>query len=169
MEGHVAEIAELEQRIKDAMDRIGAGLDGLNAAGGGSEALQEALETEKMANAQLEERIRSLRDTHDAQLQEVKAGMADRMASLEAQVEQMTTDLNDAKSQTRALRQSNQRLQASLQSLREAGSGEVEPHLINHAMMSELEALRASRQSDQAELDEILGALKPMLGEQNNA
>jgi len=165
----VTELTELEQRIKDAMDRIGAGLEGLSAGADASQAMLDALDAEKMANAQLEERIRSLRDAHDSQLQEVRAGTSDRLQELEASVEKLKAEAEEAKSQARTLRQSNQRLQASLQSLREAGADEVEPHLINHAMMSELEALRASRAADQAELDEVLVALKPILEDHQNA
>ena len=52
---------------------------------------------------------------------------------------------------------------------REAGADGMEPHLINHAMMSEIEAMRATRAVEQSELDEILGALKPLVEEGANA
>lgn len=163
----MAEIAELESRIKEALERISRGLDAKAQASSeaGSElgALQEALEAEKMANAQFEERLSTLREGREAQLREAQAGAADRIAELEEQVDGLRTEANEARAQVRALRQSNQRLQASLTTLRETGAGEVEPHLINHAMMSEIEALRATRSAEQNELDEILGALLPML------
>ena len=166
----MTEISELERRITAALDRIGSGLDGL---GGGdssaAEALQSALEDEKMANAQLEERVRSLKDQHDAQLREAQAATADRMEALEAEVARLREEAQDAKSQNRNLRQSNQRLQASLQQLREAGANGVEPQMLNQAMMSELESLRTSRAADRAELDDILGSLKPLLTESENA
>ncbi len=41
----------------------------------------------------------------------------------------------------------------------------TEPHLLNRAMMTELEALRAARAADVAEMDEILSELKPLIGE----
>jgi len=49
----------------------------------------------------------------------------------------------------------------ALRTANEAGVGE--PHLINKAMMAELEALRASRATDVAEADAILGALTPLV------
>lgn len=166
----MTEISELERRITAALDRISTGVEGL---GGGdavaSEALQSALDDEKMANAQLEERVRSLKDQHDAQLREAKALTEDRMVALESEVAALRAAEQETKSQNRALRQSNQRLQASLQQLRETGAATVEPHLLNQAMMSELEGLRAARASDRAEIDEILGALKPLVTENADA
>ncbi len=37
------------------------------------------------------------------------------------------------------------------------------PHLINKAMLAELEALRATRLTEMAEMDEILAALNPLM------
>jgi chromosome segregation ATPase len=174
----MAEIAELESRIKDALARISAGLEAQSQAqadkGSETTALQEALEAEKMANAQLEDRVRTLREghedqlstlreSHEAQLREAMSDAADKISALEEQVNGLRTEASEARAQVRALRQSNQRLQASLTTLREAGASEIEPHLINHAMMSEIEAMRATRAAEQTELDEILGALQPML------
>lgn len=62
------DIAELERRITAAMERITNGVDRLSAAGpsaaSGAEItrLTEALDEERMANAQLNERIRVLRE-----------------------------------------------------------------------------------------------------------
>ncbi len=51
--------------------------------------------------------------------------------------------------------------------------GQVEPHLINRAMLTELEALRALRSAETAELDELIAALDPLaaphVGENANA
>lgn len=91
------------------------------------------------------------------------------MVALESEVAALRAAEQETKSQNRALRQSNQRLQASLQQLRETGAATVEPHLLNQAMMSELEGLRAARASDRAEIDEILGALKPLVTENADA
>ena len=48
-------------------------------------------------------------------------------------------------------------------------AGVSEPHLVNQAMMSELEGLRVAREGDRAEMDAILGELKPLLEEPSNA
>lgn len=193
----MADISELDQRISAALERISNGLDGLGQAAADA-ALTEELEAERMANAQMEERIRALREQHEAQMREIEASASDRAAAFEAEMGQLRADhetqleelqasaagrvaaleeelgearaaAEEAKAQNRTLRQSNQRLNASLASLREAGVDEVEPHLLNHAMMSELEALRALRTSDKAEMEEILGALRPLLQEDAHA
>ena len=158
----MAEIADLERRITAALDRIGAGLGALQAPApvpeGPSEAefqaMQEAVEAERTANAQLEERVKTLHEQRD---------------TLQAQLDALTAAGNDAKSQVQQLRKTNQHLQASLQTLREASASGVEPHLINQAMMSELDGLRSVRDADRAELDEILGALQPLLKEAQDA
>jgi len=152
----MSEIVELERRIKEAMDRIGAGLDGLGKAGDSTavQELTDALEAEKMANAQLEERVKAL-----------NSGQGERIRELEEQVTGLKAAAMEAKNQMQALRKTNQHLQASLTAIREAAAEGIEPHMLNQAMMSELEGLRAVRDSDRAELDEILTALKPMLKE----
>ena len=156
----MSEIADLERRITAALDRIGAGLDGLGSGpdATGSAELQDTLEAERMANAQLEERIKTLHDQHDIRIKE-----------LEEQVATLKAGTMEAKNQAQQLRKTNQHLQASLQTLREAAASGIEPHLINQAMMSELDGLRSVRDSDRAELDEILAALNPMLKETQNA
>ena len=45
----------------------------------------------------------------------------------------------------------------------------TEPHLLNKAMQAELEALRATRQSETVEMDEILAELQPLIGEVQDA
>ena len=54
-----------------------------------------------------------------------------------------------------------QRVRSPGAPLGEEGVGE--PHLINKAMMAELEALRAARSADVAEASSIIGALTPLL------
>ncbi|MEO0865632.1 MAG: hypothetical protein AAFY39_13820, partial [Pseudomonadota bacterium] len=62
------------------------------------------------------------------------------------------------------LRQANEQLRQSNDALRQANQdGVAEPHLINKAMLAELEALRAARAADIAEATSILGALEPLL------
>ena len=183
----MSDIAELERRITSALDRIGAGLERLvpegaqaatgdavaekpvDAAGAGGaevDALREALEAEKAVSAQLEERIKALHEREEAQVNALKT-QAD---ALKAQMEALRTTAREATNKLQQSRKTNQQLQASLQSLRQAGADAVtEPHLINQAMMSELEGLRSIRDADRAEMDAILGSLKPLLGEESNA
>ena len=66
-----------------------------------------------------------------------------------------------------------QQLKASVEDLRdqisrltEANRGMVgDADLINTSMMAELEAMRASRRADVAEVDDILAQIEPHLGE----
>jgi len=163
----MADIVELERRITAALDRIGSGLEALPhepaaaaaADPGELDSLREALEAEKEVTAQLEERVKS-----------VRGKMQGRIDELEDTVANLTTQARDTEVQTQRLRKTNQQLRQSLESLRAAQANEVtEPHLINQAMMSELEGLRAARDGDRAELDAILGELKPLLEERTDA
>ena len=164
----MTDIAELEQRIAAALDRIGTGLEGIGAAppdvpvpadADEVEALRDALEAEKTAGAQLEERIRALHQKQDERETAAEA----RLAAAEDQV-------RAAREQVQKLKQANQKLRQSLQDLREtAAEGATEPDLINQAVLSELEGLRAARDGDRAEMDAILGELKPLLEERSDA
>jgi len=166
----MSDITELERRISAALDRIGTGLDGLAApaptgpdptelqaaldiAAGRAEELEKALSDEKLANAQLEERLKSVRDT------------ADRHASamdIQAFEQQQATAKLDADLQR--LRRASEDLRASNISLRDAlEQGLSEPHLINKAMLAELEPLRATRSVEIAQADAVLSALEPLV------
>jgi DNA repair exonuclease SbcCD ATPase subunit len=164
----MADVVELERRITAALDRIGGSLERLPGelptappAGDPEELdrLREALEAEKVVSAQLEERIKAVHTKTQAQI----TALEDRIADLAARS-------RDAEAETQSLRKTNQQLRQSLESLRAAqANGVTEPHLINQAMVSELEGLRAARDGDRAELDAILGELKPLLEERSDA
>ena len=165
----MSDITELERRITAALDRIGTGLDGLAApapAGPDPEMaaqletanariaeLEQSLSDEKLANAQLEERMKSVRET------------ADRHASamdIQAYEQQQTTAKLDADLQR--LRRAAEDLRTSNLSLRDAlEQGMTEPHLINKAMLAELETLRATRSVEIAQADAILASLEPLV------
>lgn len=167
--GGMDDIAELERRITSALVRIGQGLEGLarsegdargapvaTLADGAAEAeiarLNEALDEEKMVTAQLQERIRALRD-RDA---------ADRRP-LQTEVERLTRLLDSQGLEMQRLKKTVSSLREQLRLLTEAqAEGRIEPHLINKAMLTELEALRALRGAEAAELDEIIAALDPL-------
>ena len=62
------------------------------------------------------------------------------------------------------LRKANEQLRNSNAALREANEAGVgEPHLINKAMLAELQALRAARAADAAEAQAIMGTLAPLI------
>jgi len=153
----MTEIEEFQRRIAAALDRIGQGVEG-RAAGGDAEdmaALKQQLEDERLANAQLEQRLRKLKIRQEA-------AQADAEAAREAtakQLAKMDTDLQ-------SLRKANQQLRDNNAALREANAqGVADPHLINKAMMAEIEGLRASRATDRAEAEVILSELGRVLDE----
>lgn len=150
----MSDIDELQRRITAAMDRIATGVGGLAQSGGAdSAALESALEDEKLANAQLTERLRALKERYEAAVADSKASAS----VAEARMTDLDLELQRLRKANDQLRQSN----AALRTANEEGVGE--PHLINKAMMAELEALRAARAADVAEASSIIGALTPLL------
>lgn len=150
------DITDFERRIVAALDRAGQALDQLNAGGDGdSTELKAELEAERIANQQLEERVRAIKEKQETMVARLEAEVADLRDALktrDAEVQQMRS-VNDA------LRESNS-------DLRDANAqGLAEPHLVNKSMMSELESLRAQRAADRAEIEDILATLDPILKE----
>lgn len=136
------------------MDRIATGIGSMEASGGADvAALETALEDEKLANAQLTERVRKLSERQESATAEARA-QAD---AAQSRVAEMDLELQRLRKANDQLRESN----AALRSANEEGVGE--PHLINKAMMAELESLRAARAADVAEASSIIGALTPLL------
>jgi len=163
-------IAELERRITAALMRISDGVESLSAgqpeadqgapvatlADGVAEAeiarLNEALDEERMLCAQLNERLRAVRD------QDVTKRQA-----LEAEVDRLTKLLDVQGLEMQRLKKTVGGLREQVRLMTEAqAEGRVEPHLINKAMLTELEALRALRSAETAELDELIAALDPL-------
>ena len=155
----MTDISEFEQRISTALDRIGQGLSNLNtqavpsSEGGDSAELQSALDAEKEAVAQLEERVQDLnrKKEHLANVLETqKNDVREQLAQKDGDIQRLEAVNAQLRDNNRALREAN-----------ETGVGE--PDLINAAMATELESLRTSRNSDRAELDAILTELKPLV------
>lgn len=162
------EITELERRMTAALQRIGAGLDAIVAqASGGAQTgtqvaadggevagLTAALEAERSANAQLNERVRAIRERQET-----------TVTALERKLEQMTRQLDTQGIELARMKKANIGLRESLRSLRSAQEdGIADAHLINKSMLAELEALRASRTAEMAEMAEILDELAPLIG-----
>jgi len=153
----MSDISELERRITAALDRIGAGVEAMSTADDGG--LAEALEAERMANAQLEERVRAIKQTQETTL-----------ARLEAEVAALRQAVADTDADLQQVRSVNASLRASNAKLREANAaGLADASLVNDAMEAELSALRAARDADRAEIDRVLGTLEPVLTEAANA
>ncbi len=266
----MSQIEELQSRITAAMDRIGAGIvtlaeqqsdlranqteDAETAVDAGAPAgLAQALEEEKLANAQLEERLKAIKSRHAEEIESLRAELANseeldslkaEMAALkaeldnttdaeaqeaeiarltsaleaqQAEVARLTAELADsaetdalkaeleaqkaevarltaelARQETvvdkfkaefdrqstatarldmdvQRLRQSNDQLRETNAALREVNEQSVgEPHLINKAMLAELEGLRAARATDVAEAGAVLARLEPLLASAAN-
>ncbi len=150
----MSNIDELQRRITAAMDRVAGGLDKLATGPSGPDPeMVQLLEDERTANAQLNERVRALKTQSDAELGRLRAKVEEgetRMAQLDVELQRV--------------RRANVQLSEACEALREANQeGVGEPHLINKAMLAELEGLRAARASDVAETSAILAALTPLL------
>lgn len=158
----MGQIAELEQRIATAFARIAAGVEALEAAPPTVAApadpdevarLQAALDEERMAHAQLAERLKMLRD-QDAKSQ----------AALTAGITTLTKQLDAQGLDVQRLSGTVAQLREELRRLREAAEqGMADPQLINRAMLAELEALRATRAAETNEMADIIAALTPIL------
>jgi hypothetical protein len=118
--------------------------------------LRTALEDERLANAQLEERIKVLH-----QRLTLAASAPQPAAEPDAAV-----DMAQIEEELHRLRNANEAMRETSQALREANAkGVGEPHLINAAMLKELEAIRADRAVEMAEARAILAAIDPLLPE----
>ncbi len=157
----MTDITELETRLSAALDRIGQGLDRRDEAAvaetddSETRELAEKLEAQQAANALLEAQMKSISDAPD-----------DRLAAFEARLEAQTAQMADLDGQLQRLRRSNTDLRGVVARLREAMAADLaDPDLINATMLAELDALRATREADVAELDAVLAELKPLVEE----
>lgn len=170
----MTQIDELQHRITAALDRISQGVEKIEAKA--AEAvpapapepqidpedharLKEALEEEKLANAQLEERVRKLHEQHRLDLEAVQAAAEAQSQPAAPEVDLAVLDMH-----MQRLQQANDMLRNTNEELRKALAENVgEPHLINKAMLAELEGLRAARAVETAETKAIVASLTPLL------
>jgi len=169
----MSEIVELQSRITAAMERIGAGVAGLGTQEdtGAIEELTTKLDEEKLANAQLEERLASLKSKHTEEMAAQRAELDNtaEMESLRAETTTQGEAMARLDMDVQRLRQANDQLRDSNAALRTANEeGVGEPHLINKAMLAELEGLRATRATDAAEVSAVLARLGPLLAGAEN-
>jgi uncharacterized protein (DUF885 family) len=161
------DITALEKRITAALERIGKGVDRISSAPKATmaaapapapdSALRAQLEEEKTLTAQLQERIRVMKERES-------------QGSLQEKIERLTQQLDVQGLELQRMRRTAATLRDQLAQLRQAqAAGVIEPNLINKAMLAELEALRATRMTEMSEMDEILAALEPHLAEAGNA
>jgi septal ring factor EnvC (AmiA/AmiB activator) len=118
-------------------------------------ALRAMLEDERVVQAQLEERVRSLRERLERGTAEAESAAAAAQAEMAAMDQAL-----------QGLRQTTADLREVVGQLRAALAEEVaEPALVNRAMLAEIEALRAERAADLAEVHAVYGALRPLVRE----
>lgn len=186
----MTELAEYERRIAFALERIGRGVDtladqravALAAAaavpapepepvpepvpapviaaapvavetGPSAEvlALQAELEAERAASAQLTERVLAIREKQETTL-----------AALEKRLTQATRALEAVQVEANRLKRANTDLIEVNRQLID-GAGRIDPALVNLSMQAELEALRAARAWEAAELSDIVTGLAPIV------
>lgn len=153
----MSDIAELEDRVSRALDRIAEAVSRIPPGGG--EDLSEALAAEREANAQLEARVAAIKERQET-----------RVAALEAEVRDLRAALLDRDGHIQRMREVNAGLRRSNASLREANAaGLGDAALVNSAMEAEIAALRAADEARRAEIDEILARLEPLIEESAHA
>jgi chromosome segregation ATPase len=163
----MTQIEELQGRILAAMERIGSGVEQLEQARAKAQEearvaadnsdLEQALEEEKTANAQLEERVKVLH----SRLKEAQAAapVADNgeMDALKAELELLRNEVGNTDEKD-ALKQEVTRLKGALES---AGNGLAAE---KEALETELADLRLTNQNLQSQIEEASGEAAGDLG-----
>lgn len=173
----MSDIEEVQGRIMAAMERASRGLEKLAAAKEDVPDLSQELEEERLANAQLEERVKALKsqietltaDTQ-AQLEQTKAELAQaqtKLAEVDGHAGQTAATherISALDVELQRVRQTNSQLSDACAALRAANAeGVGDADLINAAMQAELDALRAARSVERAETAAILATLTPLV------
>lgn len=162
------DIAELERRITEALERIAQGVDSGRAraaapppqrpepADGATadevRALREALEAERAAKDKLKERVNAVRQRQET-----------GVTQLERRIARMTEQIDVQGLELQRLKKANAQLVAANRALMEGGDPEG---AARRAETAELEALRAERRAEMAEMEAILSALAPLVPEE---
>ena len=176
------DLAELERRIAAALHRIGEGIEQVTLpAASPSEPqdeeeiatasadaeriqqLQDALSAERHTVAELREQL----EAQAEQAQLAPAAAYEDRAELLARIEKMTAQLDVQGLEIHRMRKTVVQLRENLRGLRRAQTANLaDPEQINRAMLAELEAIRVTRLSEVAEMDEILTELTPLIKEE---
>lgn len=156
----MSNIDDLQGRIAGALARIESVASTAFDVRDRNAEMQAALEEEKTVTAQVEERLRRLKERQTEELAQATA----QMQEIRTRVEALDQELQRMQKANAALREANAALRAANQ------EGVGDPHLINASMLAELEALRAARAADIAETSAILSAMAPVLrGDEESA
>lgn len=156
----MSDIAALEGRITAALDRIREGMARqqsllISEEPSDAESLRAQLKEERIANAQLENRVSALKVRQDGTISDFEGRVASHatvLAAMEAEVHRLrvaNAELLDVTAQLRVA----------------AVDGITAPELLNRATLAEVEALQAQRASEATEMDAIISSLKPLIEE----
>lgn len=158
------DLVELERRITDALNRIGAGLERPGSSETGTPPDETVARLEAQLAAERETSAQLRRDLAAAQIAAPPAALDGDHAALQARIEQMTRQLDVQGLEMHRMRKTMVQLRENLRGLRRAQAANLaDPEQINRAMMAELEAMRVDRLSEVAELDEVLTELTPII------
>ncbi len=160
----MSDIEELERRLTSALDRIGAGLGRIG--GEDAQGLADELAAEREANAQLEERVRAIKEKQETTV----ASLQEQVTDLQGEIDRLREALTGTDADLQRVRSVNAELRASNAALRSANAeGLADADLVNGALQTELSSLRELNAANRAEIDRALAALEPMLEEAGHA
>ena len=155
----MSDIEDLTRRISEALERAASTIEGIGAPAGNEADLSEALEAEKTANAQLEERVKAIREKQETLVSE-----------LEAQVASLTETLESRDKDLQQIRSVNATLRETTAKLREANAaGLADADLVNASLQSELDAALAAMETDANEIAEVMASLDAIVKEAADA
>lgn len=192
LDGLRSELEDTRRALSEAQERLDAVASEQEAEERAAmqaeiEALRAQVESaEDIAALKAElEQLRSRGDNSDLveQLREENAALkselsnSERLSELQAELEMLRAErvshgaaMSRLDGDLQRLRKANDQLRMVVAELRKANEAGVgEPHLINSAMLAELEALRAQRATDASEVHAVLSKLGPLLSAANLA
>ncbi|MEM9434905.1 MAG: hypothetical protein AAGA12_13360 [Pseudomonadota bacterium] len=149
------DIVELERRIRAALDRIDQGLEAAPAHGGTGGLQSSGKEAELLEELEIEratiERMVATREKHTARIERMET----RQMRMVKRIETLSVE--------------NQRLQTLVDMLQDANrdlrAGQYSESADAEAL-AQIEDLKARRQADLDELDEMLAELSPLVAEE---
>ncbi|UZD92347.1 hypothetical protein [Cognatishimia activa] len=184
----MSEIADLENRLSAALDRIAQGVDQIDVnpaasapSSEGSDAqaeriaeLEAALAEERSAKAVLEEQIKTLSgaaaanaaSTSDGDFDALKKAHAEELEYIRAVSASEREAWEGLNSRLVRMRRTNKLMRSNAAQMRQAATAKVaDAEAINQSLQVELEALQAAQELERAETDVILKTLQPLLGD----
>lgn len=165
----MTELAELEKRIAEAIQRIRAGVEGLQPAP--EVEMVPADEADALAS-QLSEVTAALTEATEA-LEAERARASELETALQAALDEaqstpavpdLSNDLAATEAELRSVQATVQELQSANAALRQSAMDHIsDPELINRSLAADLEAVQIARLSELRDIDAILATLDPIV------